>query len=86
MHVCMCLYAFLDVCIYMFVYTAAKVVWLPSERRWRLYYVGYRQAAGDNNSMEDNGIGLALSEDEYGTAFVRVGRPSSSSLIDLPRN
>lgn len=70
----------------MFVYTAAKVVWLPSERRWRLYYVGYRQAAGDNNSMEDNGIGLALSEDEYGTAFVRVGRPSSSSLIDLPRN
>ena len=70
------MYAF--ICFSVYLSTAAKVVWLPSERRWRLYYVGYRQSAGDNNSMEDNGIGLALSEDEFGTAFVRVGRPPSS--------
>ena len=55
----------------------AIVVWLPSERRWRLYYVGYRQA-GDNNSMEDNGIGLALSKDEHGTTFVRECTISSN--------
>jgi len=49
------------------------LVWMPSSRRWRMYYVGYRSsAASGSNPLENNGIGVAESVDEQGTAFQRI--------------
>jgi predicted GH43/DUF377 family glycosyl hydrolase len=49
------------------------VVWLPNERRWRLYYMGY--GLSSDGSLGDHskpGLGVAESEDEDGLIFKRL--------------
>lgn len=44
------------------------LVWLPTERKWRMYYVGMNSTSKDTTAA----IGVAESTDADGRKFVRV--------------